>query len=152
MVKGGVLTSLRCHLLESSPETTFSYLLYAIGELLRPTSLISMNTDIEPTLSSPLNLIVNGNSKLAVLSHSGQWEAFKCSPCIVNQKYRWVRLNLQLGEEAKVDDFPSPWTETLDELKCTLFHHISPPILVITSLMHQDCKPLCTAERRKDQG
>ena len=88
MVKGGVPTNLRCHLLESSPETTFSYLLHAIDELLRPTSLISMNTDIEPTLSSPLNLIVSGNSKLAVLSHSEQWEAFKCSPCIVNQKYR----------------------------------------------------------------
>lgn len=48
-----------------------------------------------------------------------------------------MRLNSQLGEEAKVDGFPSPGPETLDELKCILFHHISLRILVITSLLHQ---------------
>lgn len=40
-------------------------------------------------------------------------------------KIQVSETELTAGKRAKVDGFPSPGPETLDELKCILFHHIS---------------------------
>lgn len=89
-------------------------------------SPISMNTNTELALCSYLNMSVNSNPQLVILNHSGQQEAFKCSSCEMDKKYRWVRLIHGWGRGKGVDDLPSPWLETLDELKCNWCFTTSP--------------------------